>query len=458
MIKIHGFKYLICLSSSLSLNLFFFYLIVDGQIELTWTKNAAFEAEEAASILCSGHGRAFIDGNVSRGGKKPTCECFSCYGGSDCSQFSPRCPADAESGDPLFLEPYWTQEATQSAVLVAGWHRMSYDMADGASISSELEWHIRRLHAVVGNAVAEGQFIVFGTGSTQLLNAAVHGLSLDTSSSSTPVSVVASAPYYSGYREQTTFFASTNYKWQGDSYQWMNASNPSMKFIEFVTSPNNPDGRLREAVLGGPFVKTIHDHAYYWPHYTAIPAPVDEDIMLFTMSKLTGHAGSRFGWALIKDESLYERVSRYVDLNTMGVSHDTQLRALKLLKVVLQGGGGGEIFGYGYQVMRDRWMKLSKVLSTSKRISLQKLAPQYCTYFRKIRGPSPAYAWLRCEMEEETDCHAILKAAGIIGRSGTKFGFESRFVRLSLLKSKDDFNWLLQRITAFVAEESAKSI
>lgn len=79
----------------------------------------------------------------------------------------------------------------------------------------------------------------------------------------------------------------------------------------------------------------------------------------------------------------------------MGVSHDTQLRALKLLKVVLQGGGGGgEIFGYGYQVMRDRWMKLSKVLSTSKRISLQKLAPQYCTYFRKIRGPSPGEFFL----------------------------------------------------------------
>lgn len=98
-------------------------------------------------------------------------------------------------------------------------------------------------------------------------------------------------------------------------------------------------------------------------------------------------------WALIKDESLYERVSRYVSLNTMGVSHDTQLRALKLLKVVLQG-EGGEIFGYGYQVMRDRWMKLSKVLSTSKRISLQKLAPQYCIYFRKIRGPSPGKFFL----------------------------------------------------------------
>lgn len=66
-------------------------------------------------------------------------------------------------------------------------------------------------------------------------------------------------------------------------------------FIEFVTSPNNPDGHLKEAVLQSPYVKTIYDRAYYWPLYTAIPAPADEDVMLFTISKLTGHAGSRFG-------------------------------------------------------------------------------------------------------------------------------------------------------------------
>lgn len=38
----------------------------------------------------------------------------------------------------------------------------------------------------------------------------------------------------------------------------------------------------------------IYDHAYYWPHFTPIPAAVeygDRDVAIFTLSKLTGHAG-----------------------------------------------------------------------------------------------------------------------------------------------------------------------
>lgn len=63
-----------------------------------------------------------------------------------------------------------------------------------------------------------------------------------------------------------------------------------------MTSPNNPDGELKEAILEGPSVKTIYDRVYYWPLYTPIPAPASEDLMLFSISKLTGHAGSRFGY------------------------------------------------------------------------------------------------------------------------------------------------------------------
>lgn len=76
---------------------------------------------------------------------------------------------------------------------------------------------------------------------------------------------------------------------------WKNKSDGGFNFIEFVTVPNNPDGRLKKAVLEGPHVKAIHDHAYYWPHFTPIPAPADEDLMIFSLSKLTGHAGTRFG-------------------------------------------------------------------------------------------------------------------------------------------------------------------
>ncbi|RZC89969.1 hypothetical protein C5167_029037 [Papaver somniferum] len=99
-------------------------------------------------------------------------------------------------------------------------------------------------------------------------------------------------------------FNSKNFEWEGDTSMWKNASlpseyNSSVNFIEFVTSPNNPDAELKEPVLlKGPSVKTIFDHAYYWPHYTAIPAPANEDLMIFTLSKLTGHASSRFGASL----------------------------------------------------------------------------------------------------------------------------------------------------------------
>ena len=86
-----------------------------------------------------------------------------------------------------------------------------------------------------------------------------------------------------------------DYRFDGDTSFWKNNSDKSTRFIEFVTSPNNPDGRLTKAVLDGPNAKSINDRAYYWPHYTPIPSPADDDVMVFTISKVTGHAGTRFG-------------------------------------------------------------------------------------------------------------------------------------------------------------------
>ena len=101
--------------------------------------------------------------------------------------------------------------------------------------------------------------------------------------------------FFQAYELQTEFFATEDYEFYGDTSLCKNSSEDSLNVIEFVTSPNNPDGKLRKAVLNGPYAKSIHDHAYNWPHYTAITSPSDEDLMIFTLSKLTGHAGVRFG-------------------------------------------------------------------------------------------------------------------------------------------------------------------
>ncbi|KAH7525070.1 hypothetical protein FEM48_Zijuj06G0186100 [Ziziphus jujuba var. spinosa] len=442
----------------LSVNILFavrVYVVgVDGLGELSWSRKAAEQAEAVAAISCSGHGRAYLDG-IILDGEKPICECNPCYGGLDCSHFLPNCSADAESGDPYFLEPFWMQNAESSAILVSGWHRMGYSfLYDQSYISKVLENHIRKLHGIVGNAITSGRYIIFGAGSAQLLNAAVHALS-PTNASSPPAKVFVSIPFYSLYESQTEFFDSKNYNFEGDTRLWKNEShgNDTSLLIEFVTSPNNPDGKLNKAVLNGTNARAIYDRVYYWPHYTAVPAPADEDIMVFSISKLTGHAGSRFGWAVIKDEGVFERMTTYLATNTMGVSRDTQLRALKLINTVLKGRKGRDIFEFGYQKMSDRWEKLSQTLSVSTRFSLQKIEDQYCRFFDKVIKPSPAYAWVKCEREEDKDCYEVLKAANITGREGSVYGAENRYVRLALIRSQDDFDLLLKRLNNLVSKE-----
>lgn len=93
------------------------------------------------------------------------------------------------------------------------------------------------------------------------------------------------------YEEALEEQKSEIYQWRGDA----NKFDEEGPYIEVVTTPNNPDGRLREAVVNKKGGVVICDLAYYWPQYTPITAPADYDVMLFTLSKATGHAGSRVG-------------------------------------------------------------------------------------------------------------------------------------------------------------------
>lgn len=85
------------------------------------------------------------------------------------------------------------KHAASTTIVVSGWHRMGYEYDDGSLISKELSTEIFKLHDIVKNVNTTDRYIIFGAGSTQLLGAAVHSLSLK---SSQPAKVVASVPYY----------------------------------------------------------------------------------------------------------------------------------------------------------------------------------------------------------------------------------------------------------------------
>ena len=93
-------------------------------------------------------------------------------------------------------------------------------------------------------------------------------------------------------------------------------------------------------------------------------------------------------WALVKDEEVYNNMMMYISVAEMGISRETQLRALQLMKAILRG-DGKEIFDYAFEKMSDRWGKISRVFSKSKRFSIQEIPPLYCNFFDKVRGPSP---------------------------------------------------------------------
>ena len=64
-----------------------------------------------------------------------------------------------------------------------------------------------------------------------------------------------------------------------------------------------------------------------------------------------------------------------------------------------------------------------------------------------------AYAWVKCEREEDEDCYEALLKAKIITRSGVEYEAGSRYTRISLLKSDDDFDVLMERLQDLVDAE-----
>lgn len=357
---------------------------------------------------------------------------------------------DLDVGDPTMYEKYWQQMGDKITVVISGWQYISY-FSDVRNLCWFLEPEfanaVIRLHQVVGNAVTEDRYIVVGTGSSQLYQAVLYALSpTDTSE---PISVVSAAPFYMSYPLMTDYLKSGLYKWDGDAYKFK--SNNS--YIELVTSPNNPDGSTRQAVVKREKGILIHDLAYYWPQYTPISFPADYDIMLFTVSKSTGHAGTRIGWALVKDEEIAKKMTKFIEINTIGVSKDSQVRAAKILHAVSDGyehvGNGVEsekFFEYGYSLMVNRWKELRAAVNESGLFSLPEFASGICSFSRRVFEPQPAFAWLKCEGEIE-DCESFLRGHKILTRGGKHFGVSPKYVRISMLDRHEKFSIFTKRLS-----------
>ncbi|KAK8946895.1 Tryptophan aminotransferase-related protein 2 [Platanthera zijinensis] len=344
-----------------------------------------------------------------------------------------------DHGDPTMYEKFWREAGDAARLIIPGSQTMSY-FSDVTNLCWFLEpefgAEIRRLHRLVGNAVAgKDSYIIVGTGSSQLFQAALYALSTSPEvagrGGARPLPVVSSAPYYSAdrpvnsrhcgqantlldlsrivtspnqkpdassadkapsYPAATDLLQSGLFRWAGDAVTFKDGREP---YIEVVCSPSNPDGLVKTESVASGNGMVIHDLAYYWPQYTAITNPANHDIMLFTASKCTGHAGMRLGWAIVRDRDVARRMIKFIEISTIGVSKDSQLRATKILKTVSDRyevettEESTKLFHFGRKTMRDRWRRLQGAVAASNVFSLPIFQPDYCNFMKETTLPFP---------------------------------------------------------------------
>lgn len=291
-------------------------------------------------------------------------------------------------------------------------------------ILPELELQIRRLHEKYHpNIIMPGSKIVVSNGATHMLMALL-ALAADTYSS-----VYVPKPYWFRIPDMAKMqHANITDQIQTESQ------------VQLITYPNNPDGKI----LGnfGSWPNVWYDAVYHWPWYfknqsdwEKNPLPPIPEIAIFSLSKCTGHCGSRIGWAVINsDHHLANYLNSYVEYDTSGVSVEAQARAATVLEVFMEKDIGSE-----YKKLLDaRKDELSGVLKKFADISGIEFNKENFSIDNGMFG------WIN-------DKHNSFLHSEINFMDGRKCGAgEKGFLRINLCASSENWNEAMFRLNMYL--------
>ena len=98
----------------------------------------------------------------------------------------------------------------------------------------------------------------------------------------------------------------------------------------------------------------------------------------------------------MKDVEVAQKMVKFMELNTIGVSKDSQLRAAKILKAVCDGyelspaKEANRLFHFAQRKMAERWSKLrATVAASAGMFSLPNGLSGYCTFAKEIVTANP---------------------------------------------------------------------
>lgn len=190
-------------------------------------------------------------------------------------------------------------------------------------------------------------------------------------------------------------------------------------------------------------------------------------------------------WALVKDEEIAKKMTKFIEIVSIGVSKESQLRAAKILNVISDGYEKEEnlkendpFFEFGYKEIGRRWRQLRATIKNGKLFSLPDFPTGKCNFsghkfetqpgksrHTKLATPyfpimpssghcgshllvfmAVAFAWMKCEGVTE-DCEGFLRKHKILTRGGKHFGSSSKYVRVSMIGREEHFNEFIRRLS-----------
>lgn len=103
-------------------------------------------------------------------------------------------------------------------------------------------------------------------------------------------------------------------------------------------------------------------------------------------------------WALVKNPEIAMKMVKFIELNTIGVSKDSQLRTARMLSVISdsceQAGSTSDnrsesFYGFGHRLMTERWCRIRQAVKHGGMFTLPDFPTAYCNFLNQPTETRP---------------------------------------------------------------------
>lgn len=299
----------------------------------------------------------------------------------------------------------------------------------------------------------DSQVFIAGNGSTQLYKGLVYAIV--TSHPDKEFLFVQKIPYFSGHRDAVDkVFNYPNAKYKGYHNPNEIIKTPGLIIVEFVTSPNNPNGEFRKPetnpdIILGDFVFTSNSFGLEGNGYISQNLEWLEEyrakgtliLSYNSASKQFGHTGDRLGymWFPLYNDfgaSIFMQLNNFLAI-TVGANLYGSSNFLNLLAPLNK---------EGFYIRRNANLSLKRRSCIIGR-ALKKKYPG--SIIENVAGSPTMFIKIkdsRINLPDVTAVDVIFEDTKVLTVKGSLYGADNNFVRVNIMAFSEDLNIFVNRL------------